>query len=106
MYCHGKMPIISIVSWKKSSFSTVWLTHTHVYTHIYAHAIYAGTYVYMSQNANKCIEISQDDYILRMIHSQMAALKEIYPFCIIHFPVEFSFVNNKHVLLLELSQTK
>lgn len=53
------------------------------------------------KNTHKCIEISQDDYILRMIHSQRAGLKETYPFCIIHFPVEFSFVNNKHVLLLD-----
>ena len=77
-----------------------------MYTHIYAHAIYAHTYVYISQNTNPCIEISQDDSILRMILSQRAGLKETYPFHIIHIPVEFSFVNNKHVLLLELSQTK
>lgn len=62
--------------------------------------------MYISQNTNTCIEISQDDSILRMILSQRAGLKETYPFCIIHIPVEFSFVNNKHVLLLELSQTK
>lgn len=82
------------------------MNNTHTCTYTYAHAIYAHTYMYISQNTNTCIEISQDDSILRMILSQRAGLKETYPFCIIHIPVEFSFVNNKHVLLLELSQTK
>lgn len=41
-----------------------------------------------------------------MTLSQRAGLKETFPFCIIHFPVAFSFVNNKHMLLLELSQTE
>ena len=41
-----------------------------------------------------------------MILSQRVGLKETSPFCIIHFLVEFSFVNNKHILLLEPSQTE
>lgn len=41
-----------------------------------------------------------------MIISQRVGLKETSPFCIIHFPVVFSFVNNKHMLLLELSQAE
>ena len=76
-------------------------THTYMYM-LYMH-IHMCTY---HKNTNTCIEISQDDSILRMILSQRAGLKETYPFCIIHIPVEFSFVNNKHVILLELSQTK
>ena len=58
------------------------------------------------KNTNTCVEISQDDSILRMILSQRAGLKDTYPFCIIHIPVEFSFVNNKHLLLLELSHKR
>lgn len=41
-----------------------------------------------------------------MIISQRVGLKETSPFCIIHFPVVFSFVNNKHILLSELSQAE
>lgn len=41
-----------------------------------------------------------------MILSQRVGLKETFPFCIIHFPDEFSFVNNKHMLLLEPSKKK